>query len=436
MEALQFVFNPVRYVLAKAAGSVRPAAFTSRAGLLRYGDVPEPELPGPDWVKIDTIMGGVCGSDLSLIALKDSPSLSPLASFPFVVGHENVGIVREAGANVTDVQPGQRVVADPLLPCEVRGFKDLCPSCAAGRPNRCLRFTEGDIAPGLLLGHCRDTGGSWGAVFVAHRAQLIPVPEHVSNENALMAEPLGCALHAAALADIAPGSTVLVIGGGVIGLSVVAALKVLAPAARVITVVRHGFQAEMARKYGADLVLRPRRGERYREVADALGAKLLKPVIGAPVLSGGADVVFECAGSPGALNDALRFARPGGKVVLLGLASLPKGIDWSFVWQKELHVQGVFASGPMETPLGRMTAMQYAMRLFADGTVDLSDMVTHRFALKDFRQAIETAWSKKTSGCLKAVLVPDTAVARAWMGARPGPATVTEVTAAVGRDMV
>ncbi|MFS8628850.1 MAG: alcohol dehydrogenase catalytic domain-containing protein [Limnochordales bacterium] len=436
MEALQFVFNPALYVLAKAAGAVHPAAFASRIGLLRYGDVPEPKLPGPEWVKIDTIMGGICGSDLSLIALEDSPSLSPLASFPFVVGHENVGVVRETGAAVTEVQPGQRVVADPLLPCAVRGFKDLCPACAAGRPNRCLRFTEGDIAPGLLLGHCRDTGGSWGATYVAHRSQLIPVPDHVSNENALMAEPFGCALHAVALADVAPGSTVLVIGGGVIGLSVVAALKVLAPHARVIALVRHAFQAERAKKYGAHGVLRPRRGEQYREVAEALGAKLLKPVLGAPVLVGGADVVFECAGSPGALNDALRFARPGGKVVLVGLASFPRGIDWSFIWQRELQIQGVFASGPIDTPLGRMTAMQYAMRLFADGTVDLSDMVTHRFALKDYRQALATAWSKKTSGCLKAVLIPDTAVARAWTGGRREPAPVTEVTAAAGRDMV
>ncbi len=196
MEALQFKFHPLRYALAKAVGTVYPAVFTSKAGCLAYGDVLEPELPDSDWVKIDTVMGGICGSDLSLIALEDSPSLSPLASFPFVIGHENVGIVREAGETAADVEVGQRVVADPLLPCAVRGFGTPCKSCRAGRPNRCLRFTSGNIAPGLLLGHCRDTGGSWGATFVAHRTQIIPVPDHVSNENALMSEPFGCALHA------------------------------------------------------------------------------------------------------------------------------------------------------------------------------------------------------------------------------------------------
>lgn len=437
MEALQFTFNPIRYALAKAVGTVYPPVFTSRAGCLSYGDTPEPELPDSDWVKIDTIMGGICGSDLSLIALEDSPSLSPLASFPFVIGHENVGIVREVGETATDIEPGQRVVVDPLLPCAVRGFGTPCKSCRAGRPNRCLRFSAGHIAPGLLLGSCRDTGGSWGATFVAHRTQVIPVPEHVSNENALLSEPFGCALHAVETAGPPSGGTVLVIGGGVIGLSVIAALKVLAPDARVIALVRHRFQAEKAKQYGADEVLMPRGKQLYPTVAEALGAKLLKPVIGPPVLVGGADVVFECAGSPKALNDSLRFAVPGGQVILLGLAAMPKGIDWSFVWQKELHVQGVFASGPVETPQGRMSAMQYAMDLFARGKVDLSDMVTHRFSLRDYREAIATVTSKKKSACLKAVLIPDTPVARAAAGGGRAAATpLTDDPPAGHRDMV
>src|SRR5690606_41134009 len=100
----------------------------------------------------------------------------------------------------------------------VRGFGQPCANCRAGLPNRCLRFAEGALAPGLLLGSCRDTGGSWGEVFVAHRSQVIPVPDHVSDENAVLAEPFGCALHAVDVAGPPHGRTVLVIGGGVIGL--------------------------------------------------------------------------------------------------------------------------------------------------------------------------------------------------------------------------
>ncbi|MBO8140822.1 MAG: alcohol dehydrogenase catalytic domain-containing protein [Firmicutes bacterium] len=405
MEAIQFRFSPGRYVLAKALGRVYPGVFTSRLGCVAYGDVPEPRLPGPDWIKVRTRLAGICGSDLNLIALRDSPSVSPFASFPFVIGHENVGIVSEVGSAVTEVRPGQRVVVDPLLPCAVRGCEP-CDNCRAGMPNRCLRFAEGALSPGLLLGSCRDTGGSWGQSFVAHRSQVIPVPDEVSDENAVLAEPFGCALHAVDVAG-PPRGQVIVIGGGVIGLCVVAALKLMAPDCRIVALVRHPFQAEMARRLGADEVLTPRGKQVYPAVAEALGARLLRPVLGPPVFSGGADAVYECAGSDRALNDALRFAGPGGQVVLLGLAAIPKAIDWSFVWLKELEVQGVFAAGPVKTPAGPVSAVRRAVELFAGGAVDLSPLVTHRFALRDFRKALAAVTSKGSSGCIKAVFVVD-----------------------------
>lgn len=406
MEALQFTLNPLRYAFAKAVGTLYPAVFTSKAGCLCYGDVPEPTLPGDQWVKIDTLLGGICGSDLSLIALQDSPSLSPFASFPFIIGHENVGVIREVGTAVTHLQPGQRVIVDPLLPCIVRGFAQPCAACKSGLPNRCARFTEGGLAPGLLIGSCRDTGGSWGETFVAHQLQVIRVPDDVSDENAVLAEPFGCALHALDVVGPQSNGVALVIGGGVIGLATIAALRVMAPTMRVVALVRHKFQADMAHRLGAHTVIAPSRRTLYEDVAAELDAQLLRPVLGPPVFIGGADVVYECAGSAGALADALRFAAPGGQVVLLGLAALPRGIDWSHVWRKELHVQGVFAAGPVMTEQGRVSSMEYALDLFAAGRVDLAPLVTHRFPLRDYRRALATVTAKRRSGCLKAVFVP------------------------------
>lgn len=409
MEAIRFKFHPLRYGLALGLGGVSARAFTGKAGLIALEDVREPDLPGDEWVKIDTRLGGICGSDLSLITLRNSPSLSTFASFPFVIGHENVGVVREVGAKAGDLRRGRRVIADPLLSCVTRGFGlDPCSSCREGLPNRCLRFTEGDLAPGLLIGNCRDTGGSWGQTFVAHRAHVFSVPDNVSDENALLSEPFACALHAVNLALVrrrsvarTPG-TALVIGGGVIGLSVVAALRALAPETQIVALVRHPFQEEMARRLGAHSVLRANGRRLYREVARELDASLLKPVIGPPVLVGGADVVYECAGGARALADALRFAAPGAQVVLLGLASVPRGIDWSHVWRKELDVQGVFASAPVATEQGPVPAMALALELFATGRVDLSPLVTHRFPLRDYRQALDAAMDKRSSGCIKA----------------------------------
>lgn len=410
MEAIRFAFHPVRYGFTLALGALYRAAFTARTGCIHYSrDVPEPALPGDDWVKIDTTLGGICGSDLSLITLRDSPSLSPFASFPFVIGHENVGILREVGPGVHRLAPGQRVVADPLLSCETRGFADVCAACGRGAPQQCTRFAGGSLAPGMLIGSCRDTGGSWGETFVAHRTRVYPVPPQVSDENALLAEPFGCALHG--VDTVLSGGrlstrarpTALIIGGGVIGLSTIAAVRLLAPRTRIVVLVRHSFQEEMARRLGADTVLRPVRGMLYEEVADALGARPLKPIFGPPVLVGGADIVYECAGSPRALADSLRFAKPGGHVVLLGLAAVPWGVDWSHVWRKELTVHGVFAAGPVTTGRGPVPSMQYALDLFARGTVDLSPLVTHRFPLHAYRQALAAALNKGGSGCIKAV---------------------------------
>lgn len=407
MQALRFTLHPLRYAAAKAIGTVWPGVFISPLGCLAYGSGARPALPAPDWVRINTTMGGICGSDLSLITLQDSPSLSPFASFPFVIGHENVGVVSEVGEAAGDWKPGDRVIADPLLSCSVRGFEQLCAACEAGLTNQCTRFTDGLLPPGLLIGNCRDTGGSWGECFVAHRSQLIRVPDNVSDENAVLAEPLGCALHAVDMAVSPPaGGTALVIGGGVIGLATIAALTVMQPDVRIVAIVRHSFQADMARRLGAHNVITGRGAQLYGKVADALGARLLRPVLGPPVLVGGADVVYECAGSAKALADGLRFTAPGGQLILLGLASLPKGIDWSHVWRKEIHVQGVFAAGPVHTEKGRMSSLRYALDLFRAGRLNLEELVTHRFPLSQYRQAFAAVTSKGRTACVKAVFIP------------------------------
>ena len=318
-------------------------------------------------------MGGICGSDLNLITLRDSPSVSPFASFPFVIGHENVGIVRETGPAVTEVEPGQRVVADPLLPCAVRGFRQPCANCRAGLPNRCLRFTEGAIAPGLLLGSCRDTGGSWGEVFVAHRSQVIPVPDHVSDENAVLAEPFGCALHAVDVAGPPHGRTVLVIGGGVIGLCTIAALRIMAPGCRMVALVRHPFQADMARRLGADEVLAPR-GRRRVPYGGRRpwGPSCCGRCWGrrcwwvAPMWCTSAQAATGPSTTPCALRP------PAARWCSWGWRPCPGASTGAFVWLKELQVQGVFAAGPVRHAEGTVSAVQRAIELFAEGAVDLS----------------------------------------------------------------
>lgn len=394
-----------RYLATRAAGRLWRPTFWSRMAPVRLVDIAALPLPGPDWVRVRVDLAGVCGSDLHLILLETSPSATVYASMPFVVGHESVGTVVEAGPDA-GVAPGTRVVVEPLLPCITRGFADPCPACGRGDYHLCERFAEGALAAGVGQGACRDVGGSWGEEMVAHRSQLVPVPGGVPDEQAVMTEPLAVVVHAV-LRFIPPESrTVLVAGAGTIGLAAVAALAALRPAARIVVLARYAHQADLARALGADDVVLLSGNEHYRAIAAITGARLLKPLIGAPVLTGGVDVTLECVGTGRSIDDALRLTRAGGSVVLVGLAAAPRGIDWTPIWLREVAVHGTFCYA-QESLEGRpRRSIEIAMDLLASGRVDLRPLITHRFPLTEWRRAVEVAIEKRRHHSVKVVLLP------------------------------
>jgi threonine dehydrogenase-like Zn-dependent dehydrogenase len=408
MQALRFTDSIPRYALSKLLGKGYPGIYWSDLACLRLAAIPVPALPTPEWLRIDTRYGGICGSDLGVIQLHSSPSSSPFTSFPFTLGHENVGVIAETGAAVQGLSVGQRVVVNPLLACAARGFSEPCAMCAQGEPNLCQRFREGSIAPGMLIGVCRDTGGSWSPSFVAHQSQVIPVPEQVSDEAAVLTEPFAVALHAVLRHWPEDDQTVLIVGAGVIGLLTLAALRAIGSRVRVIITARHRFQVEMAERFGADLAIRPQRGAGfYRQVAEATGARVLKPVIGKQIVLGGIDIVYECVGAAATVDDSLRLTSSGGTMVLVGLAASPRGVDWTPIWLNEVRVHGSFCYADEQYEGERISTMALALKLMAEGRVDLAPLLTHRFALTDYRQALETISSKGKSGVIKAVFAFD-----------------------------
>ncbi len=398
------MFHPSipRYLLTRAVGQLWPAAYWGPLAPIALCQVPDPPLPGPDWVRVRVRLGGICGSDLHLLTLQTSPAASAFASFPFVPGHENVGVVVEAGPDVRDLRPGGRVVVEPVLPCRVRGLAEPCAACARGDYHLCVRTTEGHLSPGLMVGACRDTGGSWGETFVAHRSQVLPVPEGVSDENALLSEPAACALHPLLRHPPRDGATVLVVGGGAIGQAVVACVRALRPEARVLALVKYPHQAHMARRLGADhvVLLRGRDGH-YDELAELLRARLLRPMLGKRVVAGGAEWVVDCVGSGRSLDDAFRLAAPGGTVVVLGLASFPRGVDWTPVWLKELRVVGSYTYAVERWEGRTVRTLELVLDWMAQGRLDLGALVTHRFLLSRYRDAFRTALGKAQANAFK-----------------------------------
>ena len=404
MKAIRFRVTIPKYILGKALGHISPAVYWSGWSCMGVEDVPEPDIPNPEWVRIRTRYGGICGTDMHTLTLQNSPYFEPFTSSPFTLGHENLGVISEAGADVGTWQVGQRVIAEPLLWCAPRGIprQEWCRPCQRGEINQCEHITEGEIAPGLLMGACRDTGGSWSRNFVAHQSQLYAVPETVSDENALLVEPFACGLHAALQHFPAEGEKVLILGAGTIGLMTLAALRGLDCQAHITISARYPFQVEAAQRLGADEVISGR--DIYQPVAEGTGARRYQPMIGKQVMVGGMDAVYECVGADGALDDALRLTRAGGKVVVVGAAGMAKGVDWTAIFLKELAVHGSYTYHHAENWQGQTrSTYAIALELMESGKVDIGWMVNRRYRLDEYKRAFYEITHKQQHPIIKAI---------------------------------
>lgn len=357
-------------------------------------NIKEPELLGQDWVKIKTSFGGICGSDLNLVYLHDSPSASPFVSFPFIIGHENMGVISEKGSNVEGFEVGDRIIADPILSCRVRGIEEECPSCRSGNAALCSNFTKGSLSPGMSIGSCKDTGGSWGEYYIAHKSQLIKLDNDTKGEDAVLVDAVASAFHPVARNFPDDNEKVLVVGSGIIGLMVVACLSALGSKADITILARHKFQGDLAGRYGADNVVYTRDGDYFSTFADITGGALYKPIIGKRVMTGGFDRVFECVGSDLSIDESLRFTKQGGTMVLIGLASAPRGVDWTPIWLKEVKLHGAYWASTES--IGGKTASTYShtLDLIQSGKIDTRPLVTHVFDIKDYKKALEVASNK------------------------------------------
>ena len=370
---------------------------------LALSSYPTPGLPGPDWVRIRPTLAGICGTDTSLLTGRASPILSPFASFPAILGHEVVGVVEEAGAGA-GVAAGQRVVVDPIISCFVRGL-DPCVACRDGLPALCRRAAEGSLSPGMLIGYCRDLPGAWSEAMLAHATQLYPVPDAVSDEAAVLVEPLACSLHAVLSARPAAGEKVLVVGGGTIGLGVLVALRLVDPEADVTVVVRHTRQAALAANLGASRVVLDRDGAGpQRAAVEVTGARRHRPIVGREVLTGGFDLVFDGVGSRDSVDASLRVVAPRGRLVLLGTAGELEHLDLTLAWARELRVIGSYVYGREASLPGEPHTFDYLLdRLAQPEAPPVAELVTHRFGLDRWREALAVATGRRRHASIKVV---------------------------------
>jgi L-iditol 2-dehydrogenase len=305
---------------------------------VRLHDEPAP-VPGPGEGLVRVKAVGLCGSDLHWFGEAGIGDAS--LTHPLVLGHEFAGVTEQ----------GQRVAVDPAVPCEA------CVYCREGNPNLCaaLRFA----------GHGHQDGGLREVLAWPTRC-LVPIPDTLSDADGAMLEPLGIALHAVDLGRARAGMRVGVFGCGPIGLLVI----------------------QVARAAGATDVFVTEPLAHRLDAARQFGASEWTPQLEV-------DVAIECAGENAAVEDAVAAARPGGRVVLVGIPGQDRTTFTASVARRK----------GLTIKLSRRMKHTYprAVRLVESGRVDVRALVTHRFRLDKISDAFAVAQRREG---LKVIVEP------------------------------
>ncbi|MEZ0383522.1 zinc-binding dehydrogenase [Mycobacterium sp. pW045] len=322
-----------------------------RAAVLRDGrmvyrdDVPEP-TPGQGQVLVEVLACGICGSDLhfaahgeQVLAATRSMAGTPAAETAvdlgddIFMGHEFSARVLQAGPGTDTFPAGTPVTSIPVL-LAAKGIEPIVYS----------NTTVGGYAEKMLLS----------------APLLVPIPNGLDPRHAALTEPMAVGLHAVNKSGITPGDTALVLGCGPIGIAIIAAL----------------------RTYGVEHIVAADYSHARRDLATAMGAhRSLDPANGSPFDTVTPKVVFEAIGVPGIIDDVLRRAPVGARLVVAGVCMQPDTVHPFFGVAKEINVQFVLAYEPAE-----FTA---SLQAIAEGRIDVAPLITGEVGLDDVGTAFD-----------------------------------------------
>lgn len=327
-------------------------------------DVPEPVIINPDDVKIRVTVVGICGSDIHYFT--NGRIGSQVVEYPFTVGHEGAGIVVETGKAVTRVKPGDKIAIEPAMPC----WK--CDQCLSGRQHTCraLRY----------LGCPGQASGCLSEYIVMPEGSCFVLPGNLNADHGSISEPLSIGVYAEKKSGGTTGLKTGILGFGPIGMSVMLAAKAHGCKDLFVTEPIKE-RCEIASKEGARVT-----GNPYTE---DITARIL---MAEPL---GLDIVFECCGRQEAFDQAVELVKPGGKIVIVGI---PEFDEWSMsvdkTRRKEVSIQFIRR---------QVDCVEHTIEMMANGTIDISNMVTHRFPLGKAHEAFEFV-AAYSEGVMKAMI--------------------------------
>ncbi len=318
--------------------------FPEKGIWLQEIDIP---VVGPNDVLIKVKKMAICGTDLHIYKW-DGWAQSAIET-PLTIGHEYVGEIVELGDEVTGLSIGDRVTGEGHIAC------GRCRNCRRGRQHICEK-TKGI---GVNL------NGSFAEYIKVPFSNVMKINSKIPDEIVAIMDPFGNATHTTLSFPII-GEDVLVTGSGLIG-SMCIAIARFAGARYIVATETNEFRAELAKKMGATRVVNPMK-ESLTDVVNEL--KMV-----------GFDIGLECSGSPRAFNDMVDHMYNSGKISLLGLLPSSTLIDWSHIIFKGLTLKGIYGREMFET--------WYQMEQMLLSGIDLTPMITHRFAFDDFQKGFD-----------------------------------------------
>jgi threonine 3-dehydrogenase len=321
-------------------------------------DVAEPEI-GINDVLIRVERTGICGTDLHIEEWNEWAQQT--VPVPLVIGHEFVGEVAEVGSNVSDFAPGDVVSGEGHVVC------GRCRNCMAGRRHLCAD------AKGIGV----NRPGAFAELIALPMTNVWHHDPGIDRDVAAIFDPFGNAMHAALQFPVL-GEDVLITGAGPIGLMAAAIVRHAGARHVVITDV-NPYRLELARSLGVSVALDVREAS-IVETQAKLGMKE------------GFDVGLEMSGNPAALHDMLENMAHGGRIAMLGLPDEPFAIDWNTVIFDQLTIRGVYGRQMYET--------WYMMTVMLQSGLDISPVITHRFAADRFDEAFAAIRTGETGKVL------------------------------------
>ena len=331
-----------------------------------YIEVPEPEITDGD-VLVQVKAAGICGSDIHGMDGSSGRRIPPI-----IMGHEASGVIVRKGKNVKDWHIGDRVTFDSTI-YKLDDWYSL---------NGMYNLSDGRMVFGVSTKEYRKDGAYAEYVAVPQHI-LYKIPDKVTFTQAAMVEPVAVALHAVELTPISADDTTVVVGTGMVGLSVVQILKV-SGCRKIIAVDPKEKRLELARKLGADLVLNPEKTNVITEIQKFTEGR-------------GADVAFEVVGISPAVNTAINCLRKGGNLTLIGNISPTIELPLQAVVTRQLRLQGSCAiNGEYSAVLDMISSDKINVTAFLSAEAPLSE------GAEWFKRLF-----KKEQELLKVILIPE-----------------------------